>query len=134
DGISPAWPIDYDTLAPYYDRAEVMYQVHGEAGADPTDPPRGPFPFAPVPHAPGMAAIVADLRRMGLHPAPLPLGLIRPGEAGGCVLCSTCNSFPCRIHAKSDAEVCGVEPATRHANVTLWTGAKAERLVTDPAG
>ena len=26
DGISPAWPIDYDTLAPYYDRAEAMYQ------------------------------------------------------------------------------------------------------------
>ncbi len=29
DGISPAWPIDYETLAPYYDRAERMYCVHG---------------------------------------------------------------------------------------------------------
>ena len=31
DGVSPAWPIDYDTLAPYYDRAEQLYHVHGEA-------------------------------------------------------------------------------------------------------
>ena len=51
DGQSPAWPIDYDTLAPYHDRAERLYSVHGEAGADPTDPPRGPFPYAPIPHA-----------------------------------------------------------------------------------
>ena len=31
DGISPAWPIDYDTLEPYYDRAERLYHVHGAA-------------------------------------------------------------------------------------------------------
>ena len=45
DGLSPAWPIDYDTLEPYYDRAEQLYRVHGEAGSDPTEPPRGPYPY-----------------------------------------------------------------------------------------
>ena len=83
---------------------------------------------------PAWRTIVDGLRRQGLHPSPLPLGLIRPGEPGGCMLCSTCNSFPCRIHAKSDAEVCGVEPALASANVTLWTNARALRLVADPAG
>jgi choline dehydrogenase-like flavoprotein len=134
DGVSPAWPIDYDTLAPYYDRAERLYQVHGAAGIDPTEPARGPYPYAPIPHASGMAAIVEDLRGQGLHPAPLPLGLIEPGAPSGCILCNTCNSFPCRLHRKSDAEVCCVEPAVANANVTLWTHALARRLVTDPAG
>ncbi len=134
DGVSPAWPIDYDTLAPYYDRAEQLYHVHGEHGSDPTEPPRGPFPYAPIPHAPAMATIVDGLRRQGLHPSHLPLGLIRPGEPDGCVLCGTCNSFPCRIHAKSDAEVCGIEPALGAGNVELWTNARAVGLVTDPAG
>lgn len=134
DGVSPAWPIDYETLAPYYDRAERLYHVHGQHGVDPTDPPRGPFPYEPVPHAPAMAAIVTELERQGLHPSPLPLGLIRPGEAGGCLLCNTCNSFPCRVRAKSDAEVCGVEPALAEPNVELWTGAEARRLITDPSG
>ncbi|TAK13809.1 MAG: GMC family oxidoreductase [Acidobacteria bacterium] len=133
DGLSPAWPIDYDALAPYYDRAEQLYQVHGGPG-DPTEPDRAPFPFPPIPHAAGMSGLVEDLRRMGLHPSHLPLGVIRPGEPGGCVLCNTCNSFPCRIHAKSDAEVCCVEPAAKHSNVEVWTGAKAERLLTDPSG
>jgi choline dehydrogenase-like flavoprotein len=49
DGESPAWPIRYADLAPYYDRAEQMYHVHGQAGMDPTDPPRGEFPYPPVP-------------------------------------------------------------------------------------
>jgi len=134
DGVSPAWPIDYETLEPWYDRAEQLYHVHGRQGIDPTEPPRGPYPYEPIPHAKGMAAIVEGLERQGLHPSPLPLGLIRPGEEGGCQLCNTCNSFPCRIQAKSDAEVCGVRPALQHPNVELWTHAKALRLLTEPSG
>jgi choline dehydrogenase-like flavoprotein len=134
DGLSPAWPITYDTLAPFYDRAERLYQVHGATGIDPTEPARGPFPFPAVPHAPAMADLVTRLAAQGLHPSPLPLGLIQPGEAGGCVLCNTCNSFPCRIRRKSDAEVSAVQPALARPTVTLWTRATAERILTDPAG
>ncbi len=134
DGVSPAWPIDYDTLEPYYERAERLYQVRGERGADPTEPPRGPFPHPPIPHSDEIAAIVERLRGQGLHPSPLPLGLLNPGQPGGCVLCDTCNSFPCREHAKSEAETCCVEPILERDNVTLWTGALARRLLTDPAG
>ena len=83
DGVSPAWPISYDDLAPWYDRAERLYQVHGDAAGDPTEPPRRPFPHPPVPHAAAMQSIIADLRGQGLHPSSLPLGLIEPGVAGG---------------------------------------------------
>ena len=116
DGVSPAWPIDYDTLAPYYERAERLYHVHGAAPASiRRKPPRGPIRIRRFRTRPGMAAIVERLRAQGLHPSPLPLGLIRPGEPDGCVLCNTCNSFPCKIHAKSDADVCCVRPALRQA-------------------
>jgi choline dehydrogenase-like flavoprotein len=134
DGVSPAWPIDYDTLVPYYDRAERLYHVRGRHGLDPTEPPRGPFPYEPVPHAAGMEAIVENLRRQGLHPSPLPLGLMRPGESDGCILCNTCNSFACKLHAKSEADVVCVRPAVRQPNVTLWTNATARRLIADAHG
>jgi choline dehydrogenase-like flavoprotein len=134
DGVSPAWPIDYETLAPFYDRAEQLYRVRGAVGDDPTEPPRGPYPFSPVPHAPGMARLATGLRELGLHPSPLPLGLLNPGEPAGCRLCNTCNSFVCRIHAKSDTDVIAVRPATAHPNVTLWTGAFARRLFSDARG
>jgi choline dehydrogenase-like flavoprotein len=134
DGVSPAWPIDYATLEPFYERAEQLYHVHGQRGVDPTDPSRGPFPHAPIPHAPQMAELVESLTSQGLHPSYLPLGLIKPGESDGCILCNTCNSFPCRIHRKSDAEVCGIQPALERGRVELWTNARALRLVTDPSG
>jgi len=129
DGNSPAWPIDYDTLEPFYERAERLYDVHGETGADPTEPLRGPFPHGPVPHAEGMADIVGRLRGLGLHPSSLPLGV-----RDACVLCNTCNSFACKLHAKSEADVCGIRPAIARPNVTLWTNACARRLLTDPSG
>ena len=129
EGLSPAWPIDYDTLAPYYDRAEKMYEVHGEAGLDPTEGPRQPYPFPPIPHSRVVGSIVEQLKAQGLHPSPLPLGLRE-----NCVFCNTCNSFPCKIHAKSDADVCAVRPATASGNVTLWVNAIARKLVTDSTG
>ena len=134
DGVSPAWPITYEDLAPWYDEAERLYQVHGDGRTDPTEPPRRPHPHPPVPHADAMQPIIAGLRAQGLHPTPLPLGLIEPGQPGGCQLCNTCNSFPCRIHRKSDADVCCVRPASRAANVTVWTHALVRRLVTSPDG
>ena len=134
DGTSPAWPIDYETLEPYYERAERLYHVHGQHDADPTEGARTPYPFPPIRHADGMAALVERMRAFGLHPSPLPLGLIRPGEPGGCVLCATCNSFPCKLHAKSESEVCGIRPALERRNVELWTNAFARRLISDATG
>jgi choline dehydrogenase-like flavoprotein len=134
DGVSPAWPITYETLEPYYERAECLYQVRGQHGLDPTEPSRRPYRHEAVPHAPGMATIVDQLRALGLHPSPLPLGLLRPGAQDGCQLCSTCNSFPCKVHAKSDADVCCIRPSLQQPTVTLWTNALARRLVTDGTG
>jgi choline dehydrogenase-like flavoprotein len=134
EGTSPPWPITYETMEPYYERAEAMYQVRGETGLDPTEPPRGPFPFPAVPHQGRMARIVDGLKEQGLHPAPLPLGVIRPGEPEGCILCDTCASFPCKLRMKSDADVCAVSPALGHENVTLWTNAYASKLLTNRSG
>ena len=135
DGVSPGWPIDYETLEPFYEQAERLYHVHGTIGDDPTEPPRrAPFPHAAVPHATAMGTIVEQLRAQGLHPSALPLGLIDPGAPGGCVLCNTCNSFPCQLHKKSDAEVCAVLPAMRQPNLRLWTDAYARRLIADATG
>ena len=135
DGESPAWPIRYQDLASYYDRAERMYHVHGQAGLDPTDPPRAPFPYPAVTHTVGMERMIDRLRTRGLHPSYLPLGLIRPGEDGGCELCDRCNSFPCMIGAKSDAETCGLAPAREESPcIELRESTLATRLNTDASG
>ena len=77
DGISPAWPIDYAELEPWYTRAERLYAVHGERGVDPGEPPAtAPYPFPPISHEPRIAVLERDLRAAGLHPFPLPNGIL----------------------------------------------------------
>lgn len=133
-GISPAWPIRYEDLEPYYVRAEQIYLVHGVSGDDPTEPPRsGPFPFPPVPHEPYIAELAEKLRAQGLHPSYLPIGIdLRPG--GRCIRSKTCDGFPCQQLAKGEADVCCVRPALESPDVELMTHTYARRLLTDPSG
>ncbi|MCB9147926.1 MAG: GMC family oxidoreductase [Caldilineaceae bacterium] len=133
-GTSPAWPISYDELEPYYGLAERIYRVHGQAGDDPTEPSRSrPFPYPPVPHEAYIAELSEKLRQQGLHPFYYPMGIdLRDG--GRCIRCKTCDGFPCRVLAKSDAHVCCVLPALDSPTVTLWTRALVQRILTDASG
>jgi choline dehydrogenase-like flavoprotein len=140
DGVSPAWPISYDELEPYYTRAENLYQVHGARGEDPTEPrSSAPYPHPAVSHEPRIQQLHDDLARAGYHPFHSPCGiLLDEGEAARpfsrCIRCADCDGFPCLLHAKSDAEVVAVRPALRFPNVTLMTGARAIQLRTNAAG
>jgi choline dehydrogenase-like flavoprotein len=138
DGISPAWPISYDEIEPYYLRAEQMYQVHGARGEDPTEPPAsGPYPHPAVSHEPRIQRLADDLTAAGYHPFHAPCGVMLDESNlpfSACVRCQNCDGFPCAVHGKSDAEVLGVRPALEHPNVTLLTNAKAVRLETNDAG
>ena len=133
-GLSPAWPIDYDTLEPYYARAERLFGVHGEAGADPTEPPRsGPYPHPPLRHNPVIAEVAERLRDQGLRPFPIPSS-VQDHAGGACVRCNTCDGFPCRLGAKGDAETCLIDPVLQHGNVALRTEALVVRLLADASG
>jgi len=137
-GISPAWPIGYDELEPYYTEAERLYQVHGERGADPTEPPASaPYPHPAVSHEPRIQQLAEDFAGHGLKPFPVPLGIMlneAERRRSRCIRCATCDGFPCLVEAKSDAQVCAVDPALEHPNVTLLTDAYVERLETGASG
>ena len=137
-GVSPAWPISYEELEPYYLKAEHMYHVHGERGVDPTDPfASGPYPHAPVSHEPRIQQLSDDFSRAGLKPFHVPLGIQldeNNRRASKCIRCETCDGFPCLVYAKSDAQVVCVDPALEYPNVTLLTSALVERLETSATG
>jgi choline dehydrogenase-like flavoprotein len=137
-GLSPAWPIGYGDLEPYYTQAETLYQVHGQRGVDPIEAESsGPYPFPPLSHEPRIQELHDDLQRIGYSPYPLPVGIMldedRPQESR-CIRCLTCDGYPCLIHAKSDTETVCVRPALAHPNVTLLTHAHVSRLETDSSG
>jgi choline dehydrogenase-like flavoprotein len=137
-GVSPAWPVSYEDMEPYYLAAERLYNVHGQRGEDPTEPAAsGPYPFPAVSHEPRIQHLAEDFAQSGLKPFHVPLGIMLDEKDRGrsrCIRCETCDGFPCLVQAKSDAHVNCVEPALSRPNVTLLTNAKAAKLHTDSTG
>ena len=98
DGVSPAWPIGYDEMEPYYTQAEQLYQVHGARGEDPTEPPASaPYPFPAVSHEPRIQQLSDDLAAAGHHPFHAPCGVML-NEANmpysNCVRCADLRRLP----------------------------------------
>lgn len=137
-GMSPAWPIAYEDLEPYYSQAEHLYQVHGLRGSDPTEPPASaPYLYPPVSHEPRIQQLVDDLERVGHRPFHLPMGVLldeKNPQKSPCIRCATCDGHPCLVNAKADSQVVCVDPALETGNVTLVTQAYVSRLETSPSG
>ena len=137
-GISPAWPISYNELEPYYSEAERIYHVHGVVGEDPTEPRRsGAYPYSAISHEPRIQQLSEDFAAHGLKPFHTPLGVMldeRNPQKSPCIRCSTCDGFPCLVNAKADAHICCVIPALAYPNVTLLTDTKVTRLQTSASG
>ncbi|WP_420454061.1 GMC oxidoreductase [Rubrivirga sp.] len=145
DGVSPAWPISYADLAPFYDRAEAVYHVHGDRGADPFEPPAdGPFPHPPIPHDDRIAEVAEGLRHQGLRAFDLPMGVKYSHEdpgGGAFVLRETFEAmgraafdgYPDLLHLKADAETATIAPAATFENVDV-ARADVTRIVADPGG
>src|SRR6516225_8949496 len=137
-GISPAWPISYDELEPFYLEAERLYQVHGNRGEDPTEPPAsGPYAYPAVSHEPRIQQLSDDFAQAGLKPFHVPIGVMldeKNPHQSRCIRCNTCDGFPCLVYAKSDAQVLCVDEAIKHPNVTLLTNAFVKRLKTSSTG
>ena len=133
DGVSPAWPLSYAEMEPFYAQAEQLYWVHG-SGEDPTEPPRStPFPFPGLPHEPPIERVAESFRRQGLRPFSLPQA-VDWRSGGRCVLCRTCDSYPCLVDAKGDADVCAMRPALESPTVRLATRTTVRRVLTDTSG
>jgi choline dehydrogenase-like flavoprotein len=129
-GVTPGWPIAYDVLEPFYSAAERMYRVRGDVAGDPTEPPHSaPYPFPPVPDEPDIAELRRAFAEQGLHPSSLPLGIDL--EKWLARAPTTWDAFPDSTGAKSDAESCALAEALRHPNVTLVTGTRVARLLSE---
>jgi choline dehydrogenase-like flavoprotein len=142
DGISPAWPLKYDAFEPYYQAAEELYYVHGLRGEDPTEPAwKKPYAYPPISHEPRIQQLFDGLKREGLHPFHLPVGILleekdgKPLPHSACIRCDAFDGYPCLTNGKADAQVVCVDPSLQaYSNLTLLTNSYVDKLTTDSHG
>ncbi len=108
ESVSPAWPIQYEHLAPFYTAAETLYRVHGCSGVDPTEPGRSaPFEFEPKPLVPFLEPLREALKRQGCQPYDLPLSWSNNEDdpSGDSQLYGLENADPTKLDIRTKATV-----------------------------
>ncbi|MEM9363364.1 MAG: GMC family oxidoreductase [Bacteroidota bacterium] len=137
-GVSPAWPLTYDDFAPYYQEAEELYKVHGRRGIDPTEAPSSkPYPYPPLRYEPNMKEMASNLKKLGLHPTPIPIGVSLPKDKkrkNARVKLSLFDGYPDPTESKADAHVVALNKAIKKKNVKLKTNHTVQRIDTDRTG
>ncbi|RMH46892.1 MAG: GMC family oxidoreductase [Alphaproteobacteria bacterium] len=115
-----AWPIGFDELRVWYDRAEAVLGLVGQR--DPGDPdPAPPLPAAP-PVCPRDANLAGDLAARGCAPFRLPVGIAyRPG-------CTECQGHACPRGCKADSLVRALRPALATGRVRMLCALTARRI------
>jgi choline dehydrogenase-like flavoprotein len=132
-GTSPEWPISYDDLEPWYQKAEELFEVSGDETQDPSEPHHsGKYPNTPIEDEPSIRELRARLTKAGVSPSSLPLSVdveawLERGQ-------TPWDAFPDTTGAKGDAETIPLAKALSHQNVSLETNCCVEALITDDNG
>ncbi|MDJ0867049.1 MAG: GMC family oxidoreductase [Myxococcota bacterium] len=133
-GVAEDWPVDYEELAPYYERVERLLDVAGDAG-NPFKPAHGAFPHPAHPLSPASRHVGEAARRLGWQLLPNTLAVLRksvPGRAA-CHYCNGC-SRGCMVGAKSSVDVAVIPDAERTGRLELVTDFHVSRLDVAPDG
>jgi choline dehydrogenase-like flavoprotein len=84
------WPITYDDLEPYYEKAEYEIGVSGDLTNDPFKAPRRkPLPMPPLSPTREFQLLQAGAKRLGLHPFHIPMlrNSVPYNGRGACMRC-----------------------------------------------
>lgn len=118
------WPLSWADLAPYFDKAQAQFHIHGTP--DPLDDRPAPALLPPAAALPaGEAALMAHLRGNGLHPYHLHAAL------AGLEGCRACLGRKCPRACKMDGRSAGVEPALATGRLRLETSAEVTAIALD---
>jgi choline dehydrogenase-like flavoprotein len=127
------WPISYEDLAPYYDRADEAMGISGLVG-DPAYPPRDSLRLPPLRHGRYFDLVSGGLDQLGWHWWPADNAIISEDYNGrqGCNLCGYCDAGCPRRALSTGAH--GFAYAAVEAGADFRTGVRATRIVTDAEG
>ena len=131
------WPISYDDLEPYYEKAEYEIGVSGDMTPDPFHGPRHkPLPMPPLPPTLEHRILEPALLRMGLHPFPIPMlrNSVPYGGRPPCMRCRWCVGFACEVDAKCGTQNTVIPIALQTGHCELKTGCMCKEITVDASG
>ncbi len=132
------WPVSYDDLEPYYEKAEWELGVSGDVSNDPFKGPRKkPLPMPPVsPQGREFEILDKAARKIGLHPFHIPMlrNSVPYNGRPACMRCRWCVGFACEVDAKNGTQNTVLPVALKTGLLELRTECMAKEIVVDERG
>jgi len=131
------WPISYDDLEPYYEKAEYEIGISGDYSGTPFHGPRKrPLPMPPLPPGREFEILEPAAKRLGLHPFHIPMARnsIPYNGRGPCMRCRWCVGFACEVDAKNGSQNTVIPIALGTGNCELRTECMVKQILTDDRG
>jgi len=131
------WPITYDDLEPFYEKAEWEIGVSGD---DSTNPFKGErkkaLPMPPLPPSREHEVLWNGAKKLGLHPFHIPMlrNTVPYGGRQGCMRCRWCVGFACEVDAKCGTQNTVLPRALATGNLELRTECHVQQVVVDDQG
>jgi len=131
------WPISYQDLEPFYERAEWEIGVSGDdANNIFRAPRRRPLPMPPLPPNRECTVLKPAAQRLGFHPFDIPMlrNSVPYGGRAPCMRCRWCVGFACEVNAKNGTQNTVIPKALATGNCELKTDCMTKEILTDSAG
>ncbi|HWG21978.1 MAG TPA: GMC family oxidoreductase [Terracidiphilus sp.] len=128
------WPIGYDDLEPFYEKAEYEIGISGDYSGTPFKGPRKrDLPMPPLPPNREFGILEPAARRLGLHPFALPMARnsVPYNGRGPCMRCRWCCGFACEVDAKNGSQNTVLPVALATGNCELHTECTVTQILTD---
>ena len=133
DGLGDDWPITYEDVAPYYDKAEAFIGVTGTKEGIRTAPD-GVFQTPPAPRVHEVLVQRAG-KKLGIPVIPCRLAIITKATNGRvpCHYCGQCGRGCVTASNYSSSQV-QIFPAMKTGKLKIFPNAMARELITDGPG
>ncbi len=132
DGVADDWPVDYETLEPYYEENDRMMGVSGLAD-DPAYPPKEAV-MPPIPLGRSGEVLARGFNKLGWHWWPSDMAIATETYDGRdrCINLGACGQG-CAQGAKASTDITYWPHALR-AGVELRTGCRVREVSIDEEG
>jgi len=131
------WPITYDELEPYYEKAENEIGVSGDdTNMFPKPPRKNKFPMPGFAYNQEGTILESAAHRLGLNPFPIPMlrNSVPYNGRPACYRFRTCVGFACPVDAKAGSQNTVIPIAIKTGLCDLRLECKVFEIITNDKG
>jgi choline dehydrogenase-like flavoprotein len=132
------WPISYDDMEPFYEKAEWELGVSGDDSGNPFKAPRRkPLPMPPLaPTNREYQVLHPAAKALGLHPFDIPMlrNSVPYNGRRSCMRCRWCVGFACEVNARTGTHNTVIPNALATGLCELRTQAMVKEIQLDDRG